>query len=210
MAEIAQRRPPVTAARDWLRLLPPLERWVLHGGEEARARAAPVWGVPFSSMACRAQRRGSRATLWLGPEEFLLLDASSAIEGLGAHATAAVEAVRAREAGATLPERIDAALERALAGVPHALVDLSHRQVAFEVGGAHAATILSGACPLDLDVSAFPIGMCTRTVLAKADIVLWRTDQSRFHLEVWRSFTGYVSALLDEIASEFYPPLGWT
>ena len=66
-------------------------------------------------------------------------------------------------------------------------------------------TILSGACPLDLDLSEFPIGMCTRTVLAKADIVLWRTREDAFHLEVWRSFAGYVTGLLREIAVEFYP-----
>jgi sarcosine oxidase subunit gamma len=64
---------------------------------------------------------------------------------------------------------------------------------------------LSGACPLDLDLAEFPVGMCTRTVLAKADIVLWRTQENRFHLEVWRSFSGYVTGLLGEIALEFYP-----
>jgi len=46
--------------------------------------------------------------------------------------------------------------------------------------------------------------MCTRTVLAKADIVLWRTRDDAFHLEVWRSFSGYVTGLLGEIAREFY------
>jgi len=41
-------------------------------------------------------------------------------------------------------------------------------------------------------------------VLAKADIVLWRAHDDVFHLEVWRSFNGYVTGLLREIASEFY------
>jgi sarcosine oxidase subunit gamma len=46
--------------------------------------------------------------------------------------------------------------------------------------------------------------MCTRTVFAKADIVLWRTQENAFHVEVWRSFAGYVTGLLREIAVEFY------
>jgi sarcosine oxidase, subunit gamma len=46
--------------------------------------------------------------------------------------------------------------------------------------------------------------MCTRTVLAKADITLWRTRDDAFHLEVWRSFSAYVTGLLSEIALEFY------
>jgi sarcosine oxidase, subunit gamma len=62
---------------------------------------------------------------------------------------------------------------------------------------------LSGACPLDLSLAQFPIGMCTRTVFAKADVLLWRTGADAFHLEVWRSFTAYVTGLLREIASEF-------
>lgn len=191
MAELAQRRPPVIASTDWLELLPPAGRWVLHGGPGARALAAPVWGVAFCEEACRAVISGSRATLWLGPDEFLLLDL-----GLGDGSNAESRAAVAQD------------LDGALAGAPHALVDVSHRQFALEISGAHATTILSGACPLDLDTRAFPVGMCTRTVLAKADIVLWRTDQNTFHLEVWRSFAAYVSGLLGEIAREFYgePP----
>jgi sarcosine oxidase subunit gamma len=48
--------------------------------------------------------------------------------------------------------------------------------------------------------------MCTRTVFSKADIVLWRTQLDEFHVEVWRSFAGYVTGLLREIAVEFYGP----
>jgi sarcosine oxidase subunit gamma len=119
----------------------------------------------------------------MGPDEYLLLDFAS---------------------GASASTLIDA-LESAVADVPHALVDISHRQFAFEVSGPHAATILSGACPLDLDLAEFPLGMCTRTVLAKADVVLWRRRADAFHLEVWRSFAGYVTGVLTEIAAEFYP-----
>lgn len=194
MSELAQRRPPAVLSRDWLKMLPPAGRWVLHGGPAARALAAPVWGAAFPEEACRAVISGSRATLWLGPDEFLLLDLGPGDGSNGeSHAAAAQN------------------LEAALAGAPHALVDVSHRQFALEISGAHAMTILNGACPLDLDLRAFPVGMCTRTVLAKAEIVLWRTGQGTFHLEVWRSFGAYVSGLLSEIAREFYgegqPPL---
>jgi sarcosine oxidase subunit gamma len=187
MAELAQRRAPIVATTDWLKLLPAAGRWVLHGGPGTRALAATAWGVAFSDEACRAMVSGSRATLWMGPDEYLLLDLGP---GEGA----------SRESHATVAQN----LERALTGEPHALVDVSHRQFALEISGPHAATILSGACPLDLDLRAFPVGMCTRTVLAKADIVLWRTGQTTFHLEAWRSFAAYVSGLLGEIAREFY------
>jgi sarcosine oxidase subunit gamma len=62
--------------------------------------------------------------------------------------------------------------------------------------------LLNAGCPLDLDLAAFPVGMCTRTVLAKAEIVLWRTSAEVFHVEVWRSFASYVTEYLAEAARE--------
>jgi sarcosine oxidase, subunit gamma len=124
----------------------------------------------------------------MGPDEYLLLDFTAGQPSATASASTLFDT-----------------LEGAMAGVPHALVDISHRQFAFQVGGPHAAAILSGACPLDLDLAEFPVGMCTRTVLAKADITLWRTQADAFRLEVWRSFAGYVTGILTEIAAEFYP-----
>ena len=53
---------------------------------------------------------------------------------------------------------------------------------------------------LDLDERAFPVGMCTRTLLAKAEVVLWRIAPDSFRLEVWRSFAAYVSLYLAEAA----------
>jgi sarcosine oxidase subunit gamma len=165
-------------------------RFILQGDVGARTAAASVWGVAFAEQSCRAMSQAARATLWLGPDEYLLLGGIDVSE----------------VAGDESPEAAAGALELALKGMPHALVDISHRQFAFEVSGPHAATILSGGCPLDLDLSEFPVGMCTRTVFSKADILLWRTEEEAFHIEVWRSFAGYVTGLLREIAVEFYGP----
>jgi sarcosine oxidase subunit gamma len=163
----------------WMRVKPPGSRLILQCDAGARSAAATVWGVPFSEERCRAQILGERATLWLGPDEHLLWQAS-------------------REVAPPIED-----LEQALGDHPHSLVDVSHRQVALEIFGPHAATILAGACPLDLDAGEFPVHMCTRTVLAKAEIVLWRTAPDVFHLEVWRSFQSYAQALLSEIGREF-------
>ena len=186
MAELAQRRPPGGASTGYLKWLPPAARWILHADAPARGLVAAAWGAGCSEEACRALVSGSRATLWLGPDEYLLLDLAADGSSHESHASTAQN------------------LERALEGTAHALVDVSHRQFAVEVMGPHAATILSAACPLDLDPRVFPVGMCTRTVLAKADIVLWRTGPATFHVEAWRSFAAYVGELLGEIAREFY------
>jgi sarcosine oxidase, subunit gamma len=60
--------------------------------------------------------------------------------------------------------------------------------------------LLAAGIALDLDERSFPVNMCTRTMLAKAEVVLWRTQPDAFHLEVWRSFAAYVSQYLAEAA----------
>jgi sarcosine oxidase subunit gamma len=115
----------------------------------------------------------------LGPDEYLLLAPTT-------------------DDPVELTQRLDAAIGI----VPHAVVDVSHRQTAFEIHGPRAETLLAGACPLDLDLAEFPVDMCTRTVFAKADIVLWRRGATLFHIEVWRSFSDYVTGLLAVIAQD--------
>src|SRR5205807_404202 len=114
---------------------------------------------PVPEIPCRAGGGGERAALWLGPDEWLLI------------------------APARLASALPAMLNRALDELPHSLVDVSHRQTALAVSGPEAATLLAAGCPLDLDTSAFPVGMCTRTMLAKAEIVLWRTERLEFRIE---------------------------
>jgi sarcosine oxidase subunit gamma len=86
---------------------------------------------------------------------------------------------------------------------PYSLVDISHRQIGIVLEGPAAADMLNAGCPLDLDERAFPVGMATRTLFMKADIVLWRVDHQKFHIEVWRSFAPYVWSLLEVIGQEY-------
>jgi len=172
----AARLPPQFSATRVLEPLPPAARYVLRGGDLMRAAAEPRAGVGFSAHPCRAVTHGERSTLWLGPDEWLLIAPEAEGAALGS------------------------SLEKALAGIPHSLVDVSHRQCACELRGPQAAILLSAGCPLDLDESAFPVGMCTRTVLAKAEVVLWRSAAQTFRLEVARSFVAYVSQFIAEAA----------
>ncbi len=166
---------------DAVRLAPAAaaSRFIFRARSAAEAAAAAPLGLALPQQACRAATQGDRAALWLGPDEWLLL---------------------APEADGPA---LAAALAAALAGLPHALVDVGHRQAGLLVEGPAATAVLNAGCPLDLDISAFPVGMCTRTVFAKSQIVLWRTGPERFHVEAWRSFMPYVEAYLTEAAREF-------
>ena len=172
----AVRQAPKVIACALVSPLPPISRYVLRGGSQVMTAAGAAVGLEISQTACRAVLNGEVAALWLGPDEQLLLG----------------------------PDGLDlaASLSAALRDLPHSLVDVSHRQTAVQVSGPRATELLNAGCPLDLDLSAFPVGMCTRTVLAKAEIVLWRTSAEVFHLEVWRSFAPYVTEFLAEVARE--------
>ena len=134
-------------------------------------------GLAIPAQPCRAATAGDVAALWLGPDEFLLL-------------------------GAALDD-----IAAAFGPVPHALVDVSHRQIGLRLDGEDAAALLAGGVPLDLAPAAFPPGMCTRTVFEKAEIVLWRTGAAAWHIEIARSFAPYVQAMLAAIAAANGIPL---
>jgi sarcosine oxidase subunit gamma len=156
--------------------LPPCIRLVLRGRPDAIAAATAPLGFALPQQPCRAAHAGERSALWLGPDEWLIL--------------------------APVSDPIAAALTQALHGDAHSLVDVSHRQCAIELTGGAATATLNAGCPLDLDVAAFPIGMCTRTVLAKAEITLWRIAAGTFRLEVARSLTPYVRAFMLQAARD--------
>jgi sarcosine oxidase subunit gamma len=157
-----------------LRTLAPAARFIFQGGPAARAAAGKAFGVTLPEDSCRANVAGDRAALWLGPDEHLLLAPAG-----DAHAVATQ-------------------VTSALSGIPHSLVDVSQRQVALQVGGSDASELLNSGCPLDLDPAAFPPGMCTRTLIGKAEAILWRKAAAEYHLEIWRSFAGYVVDWLRE------------
>ncbi len=99
-----------------------------------------------------------------------------------------------------LPEDATQAVEVQQSG---SVVNVSHRDIAISVSGSRAARMINAFCALDLHPTNFPVGMCTRTLFGKAQIVLWRTQAEAFRIEVARSFAPYVWDCLEEARREF-------
>jgi sarcosine oxidase, subunit gamma len=91
---------------------------------------------------------GSRAALWLGPDEWLVLGA------LGTHAELA------------------SALRTALDGVHRSIVDVSANRVALALSGPVRYELLAAGCAIDLDPRAWRPGMCAQTLLARVPVIL--------------------------------------
>lgn len=152
---------------------PAMARFVFRGDPAAQAAASHALGVPFAAPL-RANTGDAISIHWQGPDEFLILAAPDR------------------------KDRLFEVIEAACAETPHSLVDVSHRNVALKLQGPDVTTLLATAVQLDLSLDAFPIGMSTRTLFAKADITLWRQSEDCFHVEIWRSFLPYVFGILGE------------
>ncbi|MGL5446845.1 MAG: sarcosine oxidase subunit gamma [Rhabdaerophilum sp.] len=79
-------------------------------------------------------------------------------------------------------------------------IEISHGYAGIAWVGPRAALALSAGCPLDLHISAFPIGMVTRTLYGKCEVLLWRQGEERFHIEVARSYLAAILAFFGETA----------
>ena len=156
---------------------PPAFRVSLRCGADAMGAVSKALGLPLpdrpkTSATKTSSTKGSRAALWLGPDEWLVIsDTTDPMTDL-----AGVDACSA--------------------------VDVSHRNTAIVVEGSNAADLIAHGCPQNLSLEAFPVGACSRTVLGKAEIVLYRPEENRFHIEVWRSFSDYAFTYLADAARD--------
>ena len=80
------------------------------------------------------------------------------------------------------------------AGKPVSIVEVSDRQVGFDVTGPRAAEMLMSGCPLDLERLA--VGRGTRTIYETVEIVVIKRAADAFRVEVWRSFAPWLWAAL--------------
>ena len=164
------------AGHPWVSVTPAGEasRLALRAPRASLATLSQALGLELPARPKTSAEKGGRAALWLGPDEWLVIGEPA--DDLAA-AAATVTAF-------------------------HSAVDVSHRNVGIVVSGRKAGEMLAGGCPQDLSLVAFPVGACSRTVLGKIEIVLWRTGEETFRVECWRSFSDYAFTLLCESARD--------
>ncbi|MDI9349367.1 MAG: sarcosine oxidase subunit gamma family protein [Candidatus Symbiobacter sp.] len=177
---------PILAMTGWdkpqagikLTTAPPAGRFNLRGSPEYCRRICEKMSLALPPKMLQAAGGNQNAVLWLGPDEYYLYteDADKA-----AHLAASAASNAAPDHGS--------------------LVDNSHRFVGFHIEGENVATLLMAYCPLDVTAAAFPVGKATRTIMAKIDVLLWRQSETKFHIEIARSFAQYGLRLLAFAAS---------
>ena len=135
-------------------------------------------GLALPLMPNTMTSRGDRRALWLGPDEWLIVGPD----------------------GDKAPIR--EALEVGLAGAFGSIVDVSANRTILEIRGSKARELLAHGIAIDLDPRSFGPGLCAQTLLAKAQVIIERRDESAFHLYVRTSFASYVADWLLDAAAD--------
>ena len=179
MADLATRKLPLAGRHggsSTVRLTPaaPASRISLRALADSVGGLSQALGLQLPTRPKTSVSGNGRHALWLGPDEWLVIDENGA-ELVGVAASA---------------------------GVLHSATDVSHRNTAIVVSGPGAEATLAAGCPQDVSLSAFPVGACSRTLLGKAEVVILRLDDETFRVEVWRSFSDYAFGLLAEGAED--------
>jgi sarcosine oxidase subunit gamma len=179
MAELATRRLPLAgrqAGAASVRLTPAVSasRVSLRAPAESVSALSAALRLDLPTKPKTSGHAGSRSALWLGPDEWLVIDDSG--EDLVALA--------------------------ASSSALHSAADVSHRNAAMIVSGPGAEATLAGGCPQDLSLEVFPVGASSRTLFGKVEVVLLRLDAETFRVECWRSFAPYAFGLLAEAAGD--------
>ena len=117
---------------------------------------------------------GQRSVLWLGPDEWLVVDAA---ESQG---------------------EIVSRLRSALQGIHSAVVDVSASRKVLGLSGSHAQDVLTKAATLDFSLESFPVGSCAQTNIARTRGLIERRGQQEFLIYVGASFARYLAAWLED------------
>lgn len=148
-------------------------RLSLRADEKSIAALSKALNIQLPLKPKSSSANDTRMALWLGPDEWLIVDTHiNPIDDLNG-----VKAL-------------------------FSAVDVSHRNTAIIVSGDGAADVLNAGCPQDLSLEAFPQGACSRTILGKIEVVIYRFGTNDFRVECWRSFSAYAFDFLSTAAKD--------
>jgi sarcosine oxidase subunit gamma len=144
---------------------------------EGVARA--LGGAALPTKAATTSESGIVRIVWAGPDDWFVI-------GPKGHA-----------------EEVAERLRDALAGLHHAVTDVSSGYTVLHLSGTPARDVLAQGCPLDLHPRAFASSACAGSHFFKASVWLWQTDEAPvYELLVRRSFMGYVWLMLERTTIE--------
>jgi sarcosine oxidase subunit gamma len=148
---------------------------------------AVVGGLPAGCGQVGGSADGTgdgTGTLWLGPQEFLVVAPEDASDDGG-------------------PAAMVSALQEALGQDAGQAVDLSANRTTFELTGPSARAVLEKSCALDLHPRAFAPGTAFVTEIGLIPALLWKVDAEKYRIFPRASFADFLGRWLLDGMQEF-------
>jgi sarcosine oxidase subunit gamma len=138
---------------------------------EAAAIAAVRKGLqlalPTTPNRLVAASSSGRLAMWLGPDEWLIVDGDN-------------------------PATVAKAVASATAAHGGTVVDVSAHRTLLELRGPRVPDLLAFGTSVDLGDGAFPVGTSVQTLLARVDVIIGRGAPETWHVAVRASFARYL------------------
>jgi sarcosine oxidase subunit gamma len=196
----------------------------VRAAEAVVPRVEAAIGVALPSKPNTVASNGRRNALWLGPDEWLIVDepgvaardgsgvapaeeqgvappgepGSAAAGGAGQLSEnpgrGGADEMRGGGSGANA---LEAVIRDAFAPDWGAVTDVSANRALIELSGLNAREVLAHGCSLDLHPRRFGPGDCAQTLLGAAQVILWQTDAApTFRILVRASFADHLARWL--------------
>ena len=144
-----------------------------------RAAVSQALNLELPVQPCSSVADALHRLVWVGPDDWFVI-------GPKGQASA-----------------IESRLRTALAGMHHALTDVSGGYTVLHLSGTPVREVLAQGCPLDLHPRAFGPGSSAGSLFFKTSIWLWQTDEApTYEVLVRSSFMGYFWLMLERSTQE--------
>ena len=124
----------------------------------------------------RLTRAGDATAIWMSPDEILLLLPHAVVD-----------------------EKV-AALETALSGAHHMVVNVSDARAVLRLSGPLVGEVLAKGAPCDVSDRGFPPGTARRTHLGGLAVGIWRLEDELWEIVAFRSYAHHLLAWLEQAA----------
>ena len=144
-----------------------------------RTAASRALGLELPVLACTTSTGATHRVVWAGPDDWFVIGPEGQADALVLQ------------------------LRTALAGIHHAVTDVSSGYTVPHLSGAPVREVLAQGCPLDLHPRVFKSGDSAGSHFFRASIWLWQAGEApTFEVLVRRSFMGYCWLMLERSTQE--------
>ena len=142
--------------------------------KEFTGKIEKILGMILPNKACDTSKKEKNTTLWLGPNEWLLVSNDEITKETNTY---------------ELEQVLFDSINKTNLG---AVTNVTDHFTVFSLSGSNVFEVLSKACPFDFDSKVFGDNKVVQTIINHIDVTIHRKSENDVDLYVRRSFAGYL------------------